>query len=83
MARLIRRISFRQVLPRRPCAEHPQDPVEDIPRIPPGASASVAPHTRLREEPFENGPLRVGQIHTLRYDRPQEFVHTPVVGFMR
>jgi hypothetical protein len=27
--------------------------------------------------------LRVSQVHTLRYDGPQDFVHTPALGFMR
>lgn len=83
MTRLIRRIARRQVLPGRTRAEHPQDAVEDIARIAPGTAAPVAPQPRLREERFENRPLRVSQVHTLRYDGPQDFVHTPALGFMR
>ena len=83
MTRLIRRIPRRQVLPGRPRPQDPQDPVEDIARIAPRTAAPVAPQPRLREERFENRPLRVSQVHTLRYDGPQDFVHTPAVGFMR
>lgn len=83
VTRLIRRIPRRQVLPGRTGAEDPQDAVEDIARIAPWPPAPVAPQPRFREERFENRPLRVSQVHTLRYDGSQDFVHTPAVGFMR
>jgi hypothetical protein len=27
--------------------------------------------------------LLVGEVHTLRYDGPRTFVHSPALGFMR
>ena len=83
MARLIGRIPVREILPGRPGPQHPQDAVEHVAGIAPRSPAAIAPQPRFREERFENGPLRVSQVHILRYDAPQDFVHTPAVGFMR
>jgi hypothetical protein len=83
MTRLIRRIPPGEVFPGRAGAEHPEDAVEHIPRIAPRAATPIATHARLRQERFENGPLGVSQVHILRYDGPQDFVHNPAIGFMR
>jgi hypothetical protein len=83
MAGLIRRIPGRHILPGRARAEHPEDAVEYVAGIAPRAATAIASHTGLRQEGFENGPLLVGQIHTLRYDVPPGFVHRPALGFMR
>jgi hypothetical protein len=83
MTRLIRGIPRRQVFPGRTSPEDPQDGIEDVAWVAPRTAASVAPQSRLGQERFENGPLGVSQVHILRYDVPQDFVHNPAVGFMR
>jgi hypothetical protein len=83
MAGLIRGIPPRQVFPGRAGAQHPENAVEHIAGIAPRAATAIAADAGLGEEWFENGPLLVGQIHTLRYDAPPVFVHRPVSGFMR
>ena len=60
MTGLIRRIAIGQVLPRRPGAQDPEDAVQHVAWIAPGAASSIATHARLREERCQNGPLRVG-----------------------
>jgi len=76
MARLIRRISRRQILPRRARAQYPQHAVEHRARVGPGATAPVSATTRGSEGRFENRPLGVGEIHAARYD-PSPPVVTP------
>jgi hypothetical protein len=70
MAGLVRRVTRREIGPRRAGAQHPQHAVEYGAGIGPGAAASIRPPTRP-EGRFENGPLRVGQIHAARYDAPR------------
>lgn len=83
MTGLIRRIPFGQILPGGTGAEHPEDAIEHVPRIAPRTTASVATHAGLRQEQLENRPLLLGEVHTLRYDGPRHFVHSPALGFMR
>jgi hypothetical protein len=60
MARLIRRIALRQVLPGRAGAKDPEDAVQHIARIAPRSPAAIATNTRFRQERPQDGPLRVG-----------------------
>ena len=60
MTGLIRRIPIGQVLPRRAGPQDPQDAVQHVAWIAPGAAASIATHARLRQERGQNGPLRIG-----------------------
>jgi hypothetical protein len=79
---LIGGIAPRQVMPRRPGAQHPEHAVEDRARIRPRAAASIGapPGTERR---FEHGPLGVGEVHAVEYDDDRNFVHRPQMGFMR
>jgi hypothetical protein len=63
VARLVRRIASGQILPRRPGLEDPEDPVQHIARVAPGAPAPIRPAARLGQERFEHGPLIVGEVH--------------------
>ena len=58
-----RRVPIGHVLPGRAGAEHPQDAVQHVAGVPPRATASVGANVRLRNQRFENGPLRVLEIH--------------------
>ena len=58
-----RRVPIGQVLPRRAGAEHPENPVQHVARMPPRATAAVGPNVRLRNQRLEDGPLRVLEIH--------------------
>jgi hypothetical protein len=82
VAGLIRRIAPRQVVPRRPGAQHPEHAVEDGARIRPRASASIGAPPRT-ERGFEHGPLGVSEVHAVEYDGDRNFVHRPRMGFMR
>lgn len=75
MAGLIGRVAAGQVFPRRTCPKNPEDAIPHIPRIPPRAAAAIATEARLRQQRFQNGPLRVGQIHAVEYDGHRRFVH--------
>ena len=74
MTGLIRRIPVGQILPRGARPEDPEDAIEHVARIAPRATATVAAHPRLGQERRENRPLGVGEVHTWRYDGPQNFV---------
>jgi hypothetical protein len=60
---LVRRVATRQVLPRRPCAEHPQNPVEHLAPIPARPPATIRSTPRLRNQRLKDLPLRLSQIH--------------------
>jgi len=79
---LIRRIAPRQVVPRRAGAQHPEDAIEDGPRIGPWAPAPIGSSART-ERRFEHGPLGVSEVHAVEYDGHRNFVHRPPMGFMR
>ena len=83
MTRLIRGIAVGEVFPRRAGAENPQNPVQDVARVAPRASAPIAAQAGLGQERRENRPLGVSEVHTLRYDEPPNFVSRPLSGFMR
>ena len=67
MARLVRRIARRQVVPRRAGAQHPQHAVQHGARIGPRPPAPIGATTGA-ERRFEHGPLGVGQVHAVKYD---------------
>jgi hypothetical protein len=58
-----RGISVGNVLPGRTGAQHPQNPVQHLARVPPWAAAAVGPGVGLRNQRFEDGPLRVLEFH--------------------
>jgi hypothetical protein len=64
VARLVRRIATRQVLPRRTRAKHPQHAVEDVSRIAvrPAAYALVD-RLFLGEKRLDQSPLLFGEVH--------------------
>jgi len=67
MARLIRRVPCRQVVPRGAGAQHPQHPVHHGARIGPRPATPVGATART-ERRFEHGPLGIGQVHAVGYD---------------
>jgi hypothetical protein len=83
MTGLKRRIPRGEIFPGRARAENPQDAVQHVPRIAPGPTPSVPADPWSGQERRENRPLGVSQVHALRYDAPQDFIHNPVSGFMR
>ena len=64
VARLVRRIATRKVLPRRARAEDPQDAIQDVSRIAVWPSQD-APLNRLflRENRLNESPLLLGEVH--------------------
>jgi hypothetical protein len=82
MARLVRRIPRRQVVPGCARAEHPQHPVQDGARVGPRATAPIGA-ARRSEQRLEDRPLRVSKVHAVEYDGDRNFVHAPRLGFMR
>jgi hypothetical protein len=83
MTRLIRRVSVGQIFPRRSGAQDPQDAIQHIAGIAPRSPAAIAAEARRREQRFEDGPLRVSEVHAVEYDGDRNFVHRPRLGFMR
>jgi hypothetical protein len=67
MARLVRRIARREVVPRRAGAQDPQHAVHYGAWIGPRPAAPIRATTRT-ERWFEHGPLGVGQVHADEYD---------------
>ena len=63
MAGLVRGIAPRQILPGGAGLEDPEDPVQHIARVAPGAPAPIRPAARLGHERFEHGPLFIGEVH--------------------
>jgi hypothetical protein len=82
MAGLIRRIARRQVVPRRARTQDPQHAVQHGARVGPRPPATIESPSWLKQR-FENGPLRVSQVHAAEYDGHRNSVHNPGSGFMR
>ena len=59
----VRRIPAGHVRPRRASAQDPQNAVEYIARISPGASAAVFTHFRNGEKRFDCCPLLIREVH--------------------
>ena len=83
MTGLIRRIALGEILPRRAGTEDPQNAVQHVAGIAPRPPAAIATQAGLRQERRQDGPLRVRQVHTVEYDGDRNFVHHPVLGFVR
>jgi hypothetical protein len=83
MTGLIRRVAIGQILPRCAGPEDPEDPIQHVAGIAPRPPASIAAQTGLRQERRQDGPLRVSEVHAVEYDGDGNFVHDPVLGFMR
>ena len=60
-----RRIAFRQVLPRRSGAQHPENAVKDIAAILPRTAIAVTSYGRFGDIRSHDGPLFVGEIHNV------------------
>ena len=80
MTGLIRRIAARQIVPRRPGAEHPEHAVQHRARIGPGPAASIGAPPRT-EGRFEHGPLGVGEVHAVEYDGDRNGLSPTPRGF--
>lgn len=78
MTRLVGRIAWGQVRPWRAGAEHPEDAVEHGASVFGRAPAAIRT-ARVPKEGFQDGPLRVGEIHATRYDAPS-LVVTPTLS---
>lgn len=63
MARLIRRVPCRHVVPRCPCSQYPEDAVEHLTERTRWTSSSAAASLRLGQELFNDFPLRIGELH--------------------
>ena len=63
VAGLVGRIASRQILPGGTGLEDPQDPVQHIAGVAPGAPSPIRPAARLGQQRFEHGPLIVGEVH--------------------
>jgi hypothetical protein len=83
MTGLIRRIAIGEILPRCAGTKDPENPVQHVSGIAPRPPASIAAQTGLRQERRQDGPLRVSEVHAVEYDGDRNFVHDPMVGFMR
>jgi hypothetical protein len=83
MTCLIRRVPVGQIFPRRAGTQDPQDAIQHIARIAPRPPAAIASNARRREQWFEDGPLRVSEVHAVEYDSDRNFVHRPRLGLMR
>ena len=82
VAGLIGRIASRQIMPRGPGAEHPEHAVQDGARIAPRPAPAIRAAARTKRR-FQDLPLLVSEVHTPTYDGPRNFVHRPILGFMR
>jgi hypothetical protein len=80
MAGLIRRIAIGQVLPGRARAKDPQNAIQDVARIAPRPSTPIPPQPRLRQQRFEDGPLRVSEVHAVEVRRSIIFRSHPADG---
>ena len=69
MARLIRWVAWRQVMPRRARAEYPEHAVQDRAGIAERTSAAIGATPRAKTR-REHGPLGVGEIHAAEVRRP-------------
>ena len=67
MTRLIGRIPRRQIVPRRTGAQHPQHAVQHGARVGPRPPTTIGSPSRLKQR-FEDGPLRVSQVHAAEYN---------------
>ena len=56
-------VPVRDVLPGRTRAEHPQDAVQHVAGVPPRPTPTIGANVRLWNQWFEDGPLRVLEIH--------------------
>ena len=64
VARLVRRIATRKILPRRACAEDPQHAVQDVFRIAVRPSPdALMDRLFLRENRLNESPLLLGEVH--------------------
>ena len=69
MTGLIRRIAIGQILPGRAGPQHPENPVQHVPRIAPRPAAAIAPQAGFRHEWREDRPLRVREVHAVEVRR--------------
>ena len=58
-----RGIAVGNVLPRCSRTQHPENPVQHLARVPPWATAAVGAGVGLRNQRFEDVPLRILEIH--------------------
>jgi hypothetical protein len=63
MAGLVGGIAPRQILPGGTGLEDPEDPVQYIARVAPGAPSPIRPAARFGQQRLEHGPLIVGEVH--------------------
>ena len=81
MTRLVRGIPQRQIGPRGAGAEHPEDPVQNCPRIGPRSPASIGTATPTKGR-MEKGPLGVGQVPAARHDDATRSVVTRLLRIL-
>ncbi len=63
MARLVGRVALREILPRRPRAQDPENAVQDIAGIAPRPAPAILPDSGLGQQRREDRPLLLGQVH--------------------
>ena len=63
MAGRRRRVPIGHVLPGGARAQHPENPVQHFSGVSPGTTTSIGANVRLRDQRFDNGPLRVLEVH--------------------
>jgi hypothetical protein len=70
MARLVRRIPGRQIFPSGSASKDPEDPVQDISWIAPGATLPIPSQPRFGQKWSQDFPLLVGQLHINKKPQP-------------
>jgi hypothetical protein len=63
VAGLVRWVVIGQVAPRGAGSEQPEDAVEHLPWVPPGAPSPIRSTRRLEDKRFQGFPLLAGKIH--------------------
>ncbi len=63
VARLIRRIPLRKILPRGPSPQHPEDAAQHLARLAPRTPPAVLATPGLRDQGLDDRPLGIGQVH--------------------
>jgi hypothetical protein len=63
MTGLIGRVAVGQILPLGARPQDPQDAIEHLPRLAPGAPAAIGPPWRFRDNRLEYSPLFISQVH--------------------
>jgi hypothetical protein len=60
---LIGRIALGQIVPGRAGLQDPEDAVQHITRVTPGAAPAVGATARLGQQRLQHDPLRIGEVH--------------------